>query len=238
MDDEKMRLDVAKEVYREVLSANFHQSEIAARLLAPVAFLTAAATTLFVSFERDGISFLWRDIDFTLVFYLIYLFCTLMGTIFIIEVIGPSFVTKDFKRKREPKNSEPTQERLTGKNELGDPKSILFFKSILEEDKDTWMDVLLNKKIGDLQHKFIHDCANESYVLAEKTQKKVIRNLIARLFFYLSFCSLFLMTYTGIVDHLEAWNEVTGFTVVVILITFGIFEVGTTLKLHDELKGS
>lgn len=55
-DRKKIRLEIAETIYKEVLNANFHQSDIAARILTPVAFLTAAATFLFNFFLENNIT--------------------------------------------------------------------------------------------------------------------------------------------------------------------------------------
>lgn len=72
----------------------------------------------------------------------------------------------------------------------------------------------------DLKKKAIHDFTVESYQLSKKTIRKVKLNLIAHFFFYLSFCSLLLMIYLGIVGRFYSWSI---FTLIIPIIIFLIF---------------
>ena len=45
-----IRLEIAKHIFKEVLDANLHQSEIAARLLILVTFIAGGTTALFALF--------------------------------------------------------------------------------------------------------------------------------------------------------------------------------------------
>lgn len=237
--DDKIRLEIAEKIYREVMGANLHQSEIAARLLAPIAFLTAAAMSLFGSFMRDGITFLWGGVDLVIMFFLVYIFCTLCGTILIIEVIGPSFEIKGGwpLRKKEQKSSIENPGNKDDKEEkLKGLRSIVFFKFILDNEREGWRDTIAKEEPEILQKKLLYDYLNESYQLAKKTQGKVKRNLVAHLFFYPSFCSLLLMAFTGIFTYAKAQPWIILYFTGATLLIFGFFEIKKLLKLYDELK--
>ena len=227
MDDEKKtRLEIAKNIFEEVLKANLHQSEKAARLLIPIAFLTGAATFLFNFFLENNISATWKGINFIPVLFLVYLFCTIGGTISIIETIGPSFEIKGWPRdgREKGEKGEKGEKRSEG------PESLLFFKFILKKEANEWMNIFLKEETRKLEgyletdklrDKLIHDYVVESYQLAKKTHGKVKKNLAAHLLFYVSFCSLLLMAYSGIVSYLNLWNWTAKFLIILILAVFG-----------------
>lgn len=228
MDDEKKaRLEIARNIFEEVLKANLHQSEKAARLLIPIAFLTGATTFLFNFFLENNISATWRGINFIPVLFLVYLFCTIGGTISIIETIGPSFEIKGW-----PRDGGEKGERREKRSE--DPESLLFFKFILKKEANEWMNVFLKEETRKLEgyletdrlrDKLIHDYVVESYQLAKKTHGKVKKNLVAHLLFYVSFCSLLLMAYSGIVSYLNLWNWTARFLIILILAAFGLLSL-------------
>lgn len=232
MDDKKkIRLEIAKNIFEGVLDANLHQGEKAARLLVPVTFLAAAATFLFEFFLENNISAEWRGIDFIPVLFFLYLTFTLAGAIVVIETIGPSFEIKGWpgknKGKKEKKNKRKKEDEHL--------ESLLFFKFIIKKDADDWIKIFLDKeteKLNEyfepdrLQNRLIHDYVVEAYQLAKKTQGKVKKNFFSHILFYISFCSLVLMTYSGIVSYLAMWNWATQLLVGVILCIFGILIFG------------
>lgn len=223
MEKRKIRFEITKKIYDEVLAANFHQSDIAALLLIPVAFLASAATFLFSFLLEHGISVKLMGIDFIPLLFLSYIFFTLSGILVFFEIIGPGFQISGW----------PPQEK--GPKKAENVKSILFFKFISELNVNDWMNILFTKEItekpkefletDELQEKIIYDFVVESYQLAKKAQGKVKKNLLAHLFFYPSFCSLFLMTYAGIISYLNGWNFATQSLTVLILAVFGRIEI-------------
>ncbi|MGD2247588.1 MAG: hypothetical protein PVF58_04220 [Candidatus Methanofastidiosia archaeon] len=245
MDNEKkIRLEIAKSIFKEVLDANLHQGEKASRLLIPVTFLVAAATFLFEFFLGNNVSAVWRGIDFIPVLFLLYLIFTLAGAIVIIETIGPSFEIKGWpgENKGKEKKDKGKKKKNKGKEEDKNPESLLFFKFIIKKDVSDWMKIFLNeeaKKLNtyletdNLHNRLIHDYVVEAYQLAKKTQGKVKKNFFSHILFYISFCSLVLMTYSGIVSYLALWNQVTQLLIGIILCGFGIliFEV---IKEYSE----
>jgi hypothetical protein len=231
MDDKKVRLEIAKNIFEEVLDANLHQGEKAARLLIPVTFLTSAATFLFNFFLEKNISVTWGRIDFFPILFLAYLTFTLAGAICIIEIIGPSFEIKGWPGRGKTKKKK--QKKVKG------PESLLFFKFIMNKEGSEWMDVFLKEKaknlegyfeIDALQDRLIHDYVVESYQLAKKTYGKVKKNLLAHALFYVSFCSLLLMAYSGVISYLDMWNWATKALTVFILIIFGLLIVKVIQK--------
>jgi hypothetical protein len=232
-EERKIRLEIAKNIFDEVLEANLHQSEISARLLIPVAFLTAAAVSLFGFFVDKGISVTFMETDITPIIpilFLLYILFTLGGILVFFEVIGPSFFLENL--------PIPTEKQ---KN----PKSALFFKFIAEIDIDKWIGHFCRKEqdkseefleIADLQEKLIYDYIAESSLLAKKTQGKVKDNLFAHLFFYLSFCCLLLMACIGILSYLEVSDWFILFLSVVIAHIFGYIEVQVFRKYRKEVK--
>jgi len=143
---------------------------------------------------------------------LVYIISTIFGILLFFEVIGPSFYTKDWPH---------TEER---------PPSIFFFTLIGKiETVEEWMSFFIENindqnenylQTEDLKKKAIHDFTIESYQLSKKAIRKVKLNLIAHFFFYISFCSLLLMVYIGIVDHFCSWSS---FTMTIPIIIFLIF---------------
>lgn len=215
INEEIARLEIAKSVFKEVLDANLHQSEISAHLLVLGTFVTGAAIALFALFLQYEISIIVMKTNFVAVLFLIYILLALSATILIIENIGPSFQTKGW---------PPPQKRPKG------PKSMLFFKFIQEIDIDEWISYFCKSeeseeskrflKTDELQDKFIYDCMVESYQLARKTTKKVRYNLLAHILFYISFYFLTLMAYSGMMSYFNSWNVITE---IIILVISGIF---------------
>lgn len=235
MDDEKKaRLEIAKNIFEEVLNANLHQSEKAARLLIPIAFLTGAATFLFNFFLENNISATWKGINLIPILFLVYLFFTIGGTISIIETIGPSFEMKGW-----PSEGRKREKEERGEKGLEGPESLLFFKLILKKEANQWMNIFLEGETRKLEgylendklrDKLIHDYVVEAYQLAKKTHGKVKKNLVAHLLFYVSFCSLLLMAYSGIVSYLNLWNWIAEFLTILILAAFGLLSLGIGRK--------
>ncbi len=230
LEERKIRLEIAKNIFDEVLEANLHQSEISARLLIPVAFLTAAAVSLFKLFVDEEISVTFMEADIISILFLLYILFTLGGILVFFEAIGPSFFLENL--------PIPTEKQ---KN----PKSALFFKFIAEIDIDRWIGHFCRKEqdkseefleLADLQEKLIYDYIAESSLLAKKAQGKVKDNLFAHLFFYLSFCCLLLMTCIGILSYLDVSRWFILFLSVVIAHIFGYIEVQVFRKYRKEVK--
>ncbi len=211
MEEKIIRLEIAKNIFKEVLDANLHQSEIAARLLILVTFIAGGTIALFALFLESDISALWMGIDLIPGLFLAHISFVLIAIIFVVENIGPSFQTEELEPNKE--SEKPRSE------EAETPKSILFFKFILEEDMNKWISTFHKKESEEkpkeyletieLQEKFIHDCIMESHLLAKKTHGKVKRNLVAHLLFYSSFYFLFLLACSGIANYFNAWNSET-----------------------------
>lgn len=126
----------------------------------------------------------------------------------------------------------------------GGPESILFFKLITKLKSDEWVETFFKKGTGkqenyletdELRDKLIYDYAVESYQLAQKTMGKVRTNLIAHMFFYASFCSVFLMAYTAIISFLDIWSSTTNGLIFLILFVFGYIEVKVFRKYIKQL---
>lgn len=237
-DKKKMRLEIVKSIFEGALDANLHQGEKASRLLIPVTFLVAAATFLFNFFLENNVSAEWEGIDFIPVLFLLYLIFALAGAIVIIETIGPSFEIKGWPGKTKGKKEEKTK----GKKEEKHPESLLFFKFIIKKDADDWVKIFLNKEVenldkylenDNLHDRLIHDYVVEAYQLAKKTQGKVKKNFFSHILFYISFCSLVLMTYSGIVSYLETWGWATQLLVGIILFIFGILIFGVIREYFE-----
>ncbi|MBU7047159.1 MAG: hypothetical protein HXS54_12070 [Theionarchaea archaeon] len=230
LEDRKMRLEIARNIFDEVLEANLHQSEISARLLIPVAFLTAAAISLFRLFVDKEVTVTVMKTDVIPILFLLYILFTMSGILVFFEVIGPSFFLENL--------PIPSKKQ---KN----PKSTLFFKFIAETDIDRWIGHFCRKEqdkseefleIADLQEKLIYDYIAESSLLAKKAQGKVKDNLFAHLLFYLSFCCFLLMACIGILGYLKVSEWVMFFLSVVIVHIFGYIEVQVFRKYRKEVK--
>lgn len=200
--DMEKRLQIAEKIFKEVLAADLHQSEIANRLLIPVTFLTGAATFLFRFILDKDVVLLSRGINVIPLLFLLYVFFTLCGIFIFFEVIGPSFYTKAW----------PVPEKGPD-----GPPSTLFFKLISKvKNVEVWVDYFCkgeedNSRFLDtkrLQEKLIYDYAVESYQLAKKAHEKSRKNLVAHMFFYPSFGLLLLMAFSGVISFLEEWNPV------------------------------
>ena len=93
-EERKIRYEIVKNIFDEIQEANLHQSEISARILIPVAFLTAATISLYRLFVDMGISVDLMEKDFTPILFLLlvlYIIFTVGGILIFFEVIGPSF---------------------------------------------------------------------------------------------------------------------------------------------------
>ena len=89
-----------------------------------------------------------------------------------------------------------------------------------------------------LQDRLIHDYVVESYQLAKKTHGKVKKNFFSHVLFYLSFCALFLMAYSGTISYFSVWNWATKGLIVLILIIFGLLIFETIREYFESSKKS
>lgn len=233
INEEMTRLEIARSIFKEVLDANLHQSEISAHLLVLGTFITGAAIALFALFLQYDISVSCNGINITILLFLTYISLALGATILIIENIGPSFQTKGW---------PPSEKGPKG------PKSLLFFKFISDTDIETWINYFYKKesteksgkflKTDELLNKFVYDCMVESYQLAKKTHGKVKRNLLAHLLFYISFYFFLLMAYLGIISYFQAWNYVTIAPLFVISAVFLYIMYRVAMKYKKETRGT
>jgi len=230
-EGKKIRFEIAKSIFKEILDANLHQSEIAARLLIPITFLTGGAVALFAIEYK--ISAFWIGIDIIPFLFLLYLFFTLGGTISFFKTIGPSF-------KWGGKFLSVEERRPKG------PDSLLFFKSIEGMDSNKWMNYFYSEKnekkleefleTDELQNKLAYDYIREAYLLAKKANTKVFYNTIAHWFFFFSFVTLFLMIYVGIISYFGLWGSFTKFLIILALAIFIAIEFGIAEKGYHKLK--
>jgi hypothetical protein len=189
--DDAIRLELARETYKEVLDATKHQDDKIGRFLTGIAFLTAGAIgfgfrseILVMRYQVGRSSILLPAILFSL-----FLLLVLVGVLLLIVSLGPNISL--------PKGPGTTSNSSRS--------SRLFFLPIAGQLSSVWKwrwgsDVSLAK----LKHEVTDDYVVESWNIADKTDFKYRRTSEARAILSLAVLSLAL----GIVLAVNGWARV------------------------------
>lgn len=169
IDDLWKRYEITKEVFERPLDMTKHEDEKAARILASIAFLTFATASVFSTFHNNGIKLEWsifsQRVDLILLFFVGYLIFVILGTIFMLIALGPSFEL--------PKiwgTSTESQENVEKKPYK--PNSIFFFKKIKEEDRNQLVNYFRGN-LNEILNKACHDHIYEAHLVSTKVERKV-----------------------------------------------------------------
>jgi hypothetical protein len=164
IDDLWKRYEITKEVLDSSLNITKHEDEKAARILASIAFLTLATTGIFSTFQNKGIK-LEFSIDLIILSFASYLIFVILGTIFMLQALGPSFELPEIWR-----TSTKSQENAGKETYI--PKSIFFFKKIIEEDRNLWVNYFRGN-LNEILDKACNDHIFEAHLVSKKVEKKV-----------------------------------------------------------------
>jgi hypothetical protein len=163
------RYEITKEVLERPLDVTKHEDEKAARILASIAFLTLATTSVFSTFQNKGIklelSIFYQPVDLILLFFVGYLIFVILGTIFMLNALGPNFELPIIWR-----TSAESQENVEKKTYK--PDSIFFFKKISEEDRNQWVNYF-EGNLNEILDKACSDHIFEAHLVSTKVEKKV-----------------------------------------------------------------
>lgn len=165
------RYQITKEVLERPLDMTKHEDEKAARILASIAFLTLATTSVFSTFQNKDIklemSIFCQRVDLILLFFVGYLIFVILGTIFMLKALGPSFELPEIWPTSTKSKSQENIEMETYK-----PKSIFFFKNISGEDRNRWVNYF-EGNLNEIIDKACNDHIFEAYLVSKKVEKKV-----------------------------------------------------------------
>ena len=190
------KYEISKEIFERPLEMTRHEDEKAGRILASVAFLTLAASTVFSTFLNNDIKYdifiFSQRIDLIFLFFAIFIIFIVLGTFYMLRAMGPSF---EFARNR----------TKTEKQENDEPASIYFFEKISEENPTSWEN-FFKKPIKKILNKACKDHIIEARLISKKVRKKVRYINIGKFFFHIAMFIFALLlfvgfyTYTSIVE--------------------------------------
>lgn len=176
------RYELLRDILRSPLEMTEHEDAKAGRILASIAFLTAASATVFRTFVQNDVRCIYRFTD-TIVLDLIpvlfesYLILVTFGTIFMLLAFGPFFeIPKKWGKSKSEKTLTKDQYR---------PKSLFFFEMVAKEKREKWTEYFKGS-INEILEKACYDCAYETYLVSKKVAKKVKSIKMARTFFLLA----------------------------------------------------
>ena len=157
IDQDKLeKFKVVFSSYNEVNNLDRYEDSKAERGLQALAFIALSGVTIFAA-SLYILTILYKNLVLFIVsytFFGIFIVLISIGTIFILYGIKPRF-------------NDPE----TGKG--SEPKSIFFYKKIIELEHDNWNNFLSNITIDELLDKATNDLINETYLIAEKIKTKV-----------------------------------------------------------------
>jgi hypothetical protein len=168
---DKNKLKLAETSFKTVLDANVHEDNKASRILAAMAFLTAAAAAVFARAQSittpQPIVFglAWAVASFSF-----YMFLVLLGSLFYLVALGPALNLP-----------------RSGKSGI---QSLLFFQKIAEVATDQWEKHWKEKTAVQLEEEMTGNFVSEAYLIAEKARAKVTWMSIGSLFFRGAFLPL------------------------------------------------
>lgn len=190
--DEWKRYELAKHVLDSPLDMTGHEDAKAGRVLASIAFLTAASATVFRTFVQNDVRFFCQlsdtmVLDLITIFFEAYLVLVTAGTVLLLLAFGPFFEL--------PKIwGDGDSERSSGEYR---PKSLFFFEKVADEDREKWMEYLRRRPVSEILEKACNDYTYEAHLVSTKVRKKVKRIRQARYFFLSAMVMLVLFTLLG-----------------------------------------
>lgn len=161
-DEADMKL--AEISFKTVLDADIHQDNKANRILAAMAFLTAAAAQIFArastastSGSAPTLAIAGLTINVPLIAFSVYMFLVLSGVLIYLNALGPSF-------------NIPSHFRAHAASPV---RSLLFFDKIAELERDNWLNHWSSGSTQQLRHQMAQSFLFETHLIAEKTKTKV-----------------------------------------------------------------
>lgn len=175
---------ITQEVFERPIEMTRHEDEKAGRILASIAFLTAAAAAVFSALLNKGLKLEFSlscslRIDLIPVCFAVYIVFVVFGTILMLEAFGPSLELPKVWRKS-------VRSEEAGSEETFEPQSILFFEKISEEDRNQWISYFDSRTVKDILTKACNDHVFEAHLVSTKVRKKVRRIKWGKRFFYLA----------------------------------------------------
>ena len=210
MSAEPKSIDFAEKSFKTVLEADIHQDNKAGRILSAMAFLSAAAASIFAKVYSasssnseiqqklaQGLSPILNAADLHVINDLALSLQRPHATLFGIDwalmsfliyiiciLIGASF----YLAALGPSFNIPSQlHHVEGHTT---PKSLIFFRSIAEVSPAQWLEYWRSKNPVELQTEFENNYLFETHLIAEKTQTKVDFMSLGNVFFKLAFLFL------------------------------------------------
>lgn len=190
------KYQLTKEVLRSPLELTQHEDAKTGRILAPIAFLTAAATTLFALFLNNNITWKFNlcslSYDLIILVYQVFISLIVIGTIFMLEAFGPYFEI--------PKVWRVFQKKQENKNEKQEPESLFFFAKIASMDVGNWTKYF-DKEVKQIILKACKDHVFEAYLVSKKVRKKINYIRTGKYFFYLAMIMLLTLAIIGTIAY-------------------------------------
>jgi hypothetical protein len=144
-----------------------YEDEKANRILTPIAFLSAFVASLFAivpaHFPAGSVGILmhegiyYRAVLLALAYWLFGLYALLVG-------VGVAFVLHGVK---------PQFNASKAAGKTVEPKSLLFFKKIIEADPEDWANAFTSRSTEELAVMYVKNSISETYLVSEKIEKKL-----------------------------------------------------------------
>lgn len=196
-NDYEKKHQLAKEIFDQVLSATMHEDNKAGRIIVSIAFLAGVTSSVFSKFSSEEIHFMFLGRDLISIFFLLFIICVVVGSLYIMNAIGPSFnIPKTWKKNG--KNGKKESSSMSTEEYV--PLSLYFFKLIAEEDRSKWMSYFEQVEVDALLQKASNDYLYEAHLISEKIQDKVESIRIAKGFYMVSIVILVIITLLGVMS--------------------------------------
>jgi len=193
LGENQKRYNITKDILQSPINLTKHEDEKAGRILAPMAFLTAAATTLFAAFLNNNITWYIQatHVDLIVILFQFFIVFIVTGTILMLEAFGPYFeIPKSWRSRNKP---EPRKK--------SEPKSFFFFDKIADMDVKDWTRYFENTNINEILLKASCDQIYEAHLISVKIKKKVKFIRAGKVFYYLAMVIFVVLTILGTIAY-------------------------------------
>jgi len=187
------KYQVTKEIFDHEIDMTKHEDEKAARILFSMAFITAAAATIFSCFLDNRIKLLCYGYDVISLFFSAYILFVVVGTSIMLGALGPKYEM--------PKiwSSTPSNVKKTESEVL---ESLLFHQMIAKVDEKKWVKYF-SFPMDDILKKICYDHIHEARLISIKVTTKVKYVKCGRNLFIPAMFFLIIMTLLGIMAYLN-----------------------------------
>ena len=179
-------------MFHHISELNEHEDAKAERILTSVAFIALTAVTAFGVFVANQASFIITfgsfHFDIILVSFGGFAVFVSLGTFIFLEASLRGFRDGDF--RNEPKTKDKNDSKKY------EPSSLFYFKQIASENPTQWVSYFDNN-VTDLLKKAVSDNVRETFLVSQKTAKKVRLYKIGKFFFYLAMFFLVVLVLAG-----------------------------------------